>query len=140
MIRRPPRSTRTDTLFPYTTLFRSAEGAVAGHARRLDLRPGPGRAQPPDVDPQVLPGGAEIMVAVPKPEAVRFTLDGQDIEAQPGETIWQAAARTGTKIPHLCYQPEPGYRADGNCRACMVEVEGERVLAASCLRTPARKS
>src|SRR3546814_16795076 len=28
MIRRPPRSTRTDTLFPYTTLFRSAEGAV----------------------------------------------------------------------------------------------------------------
>src|SRR3546814_3671356 len=71
MIRRPPRSTRTDTLFPYTTLFRSAEGAVAGHARRLDLRPGPGRAQPPDVDPQVLPGGAEIMVAVPKPEAVR---------------------------------------------------------------------
>src|SRR3546814_963746 len=57
MVRRPPRSTRTDTLFPYTTLFRS-------------------------------------------------------------------------------YQPEPGYRADGNCRACMVEVEGERVLAASCIRTP----
>src|SRR3546814_11073661 len=31
MIRRPPRSTRTDTLFPYTTLFRSAEG-VGGQA------------------------------------------------------------------------------------------------------------
>src|SRR3546814_3880641 len=30
MIRRPPRSTRTDTLFPYTTLFRSAEGATLG--------------------------------------------------------------------------------------------------------------
>src|SRR3546814_20619709 len=29
MIRRPPRSTRTDTLFPYTTLFRSASGATA---------------------------------------------------------------------------------------------------------------
>src|SRR3546814_10776913 len=28
MIRRPPRSTRTDTLFPYTTLFRSASGAI----------------------------------------------------------------------------------------------------------------
>src|SRR3546814_9808263 len=28
MIRRPPRSTRTDTLFPYTTLFRSADAAV----------------------------------------------------------------------------------------------------------------
>src|SRR3546814_5889480 len=76
------------------------------------------------------------MIAVPKQEVVRFTLDGQDIEAQPGETIWQAAARYGTKIPHLCYQPEPGYRADGNCRACMVEVEGEHVLAPSCIRTP----
>src|SRR3546814_10096901 len=30
MIRRPPRSTRTDTLFPYTTLFRSADGAALG--------------------------------------------------------------------------------------------------------------
>src|SRR3546814_7668214 len=30
MIRRPPRSTRTDTLFPYTTLFRSVNGAAAG--------------------------------------------------------------------------------------------------------------
>ena len=77
------------------------------------------------------------MVAVPKPEVVRFTLDGQEIEARSGETIWQAAARYGTKIPHLCYSPEPGYRADGNCRACMVEVEGERVLAASCIRKPA---
>ncbi|MFC7538165.1 2Fe-2S iron-sulfur cluster-binding protein [Siccirubricoccus deserti] len=32
--------------------------------------------------------------------------------------------------------PRPGYRPDGNCRACLVEVEGERVLAASCIRTP----
>ncbi|MGF1593345.1 MAG: formate dehydrogenase subunit alpha [Kiloniellaceae bacterium] len=77
------------------------------------------------------------MTAVPKQEVVRFTLDGQDIEAQPGETIWEAAARYGTKIPHLCHSPEPGYRSDGNCRACMVEIEGERVLAASCIR-PAR--
>ena len=46
------------------------------------------------------------------------------------------AKRCGTDIPHLCYSPEPGYRADGNCRACMVEIEGERVLAASCLRKP----
>src|SRR5690606_4477081 len=44
--------------------------------------------------------------------------------------------RLGTEIPHLCYSPEPGYRADGNCRACMVEIEGERVLAASCIRKP----
>ena len=47
------------------------------------------------------------------------------------------AKREGIEIPHLCYAPEPGYRADGNCRACMVEIEGERVLAASCIRKPA---
>ena len=56
--------------------------------------------------------------------------------AREGETIWQVAKRHGTDIPHLCYSPEPGYRPDGNCRACMVEIEGERVLAASCIRTP----
>ena len=65
-----------------------------------------------------------------------FFLDGREVEALPGETIWQVARRLGTEIPHLCYAPEPGYRADGNCRACMVEIEGERVLAASCIRTP----
>ena len=67
-------------------------------------------------------------------EAIRFTLDGSEVEAHEGETIWQVAHRLGADIPHLCYAPEPGYRADGNCRACMVEVEGERVLAASCQR------
>ena len=67
-------------------------------------------------------------------EPVRFTLDGSEVEAHEGETIWQVAHRLGADIPHLCYAPEPGYRADGNCRACMVEVEGERVLAASCQR------
>ena len=46
------------------------------------------------------------------------------------------AAATAPSIPHLCYSPKPGYRPDGNCRVCMVEVEGERVLAASCIRTP----
>ena len=70
-------------------------------------------------------------------EPVRFTLDGSEVEAFDGETIWQVAHRLGTDIPHLCYAHEPGYRADGNCRACMVEVEGERVLAASCQRRAA---
>ncbi len=69
-------------------------------------------------------------------EPIRFTLDGFEVEAGPNETIWQVAFRTGIRIPHLCYSPEPGYRADGNCRACMVEIEGERVLAASCIRKP----
>jgi formate dehydrogenase major subunit len=67
---------------------------------------------------------------------VKFTLDGKEVEALAGETIWQVARRLGIEIPHLCYSPEPGYRADGNCRACMVEIEGERVLAASCIRKP----
>src|SRR4026208_531889 len=65
-----------------------------------------------------------------------FTLDGNVVGARPGETIWQVAQREGIDIPHLCWLPEPGYRADGNCRACMVEIEGERVLAASCIRKP----
>ena len=70
-------------------------------------------------------------------KTVKFTLDGREVEAREGETIWQVAKREGLDIPHLCYAPEPGYRADGNCRACMVEIEGERVLAASCIRKPA---
>ncbi|MDH3953629.1 MAG: formate dehydrogenase subunit alpha [Gammaproteobacteria bacterium] len=69
-------------------------------------------------------------------EKITFVLDGKQVEASPDETIWQVAQRQGTKIPHLCYAPEPGYRADGNCRACMVEIKGERVLAASCIRKP----
>ena len=69
-------------------------------------------------------------------ESIKFLLDGEEIEAKSGETIWQVARRKGVKIPHLCYSPEPGYRPDGNCRACVVEVEGERVLTASCIRQP----
>ncbi len=51
------------------------------------------------------------------------------------ETIIQTAKRHGIEIPHLCYKE--GLRPDGNCRACMVEIKGERVLAASCCRKPA---
>ncbi|QCI64858.1 formate dehydrogenase subunit alpha [Phreatobacter stygius] len=69
-------------------------------------------------------------------QTITFELNGERVEARSGETIWQVAQRLGTAIPHLCYQPEPDYRADGNCRACMVEIEGERVLAASCMRKP----
>lgn len=69
-------------------------------------------------------------------QGISFELNGERVEASHGETIWQVAQRLGTAIPHLCYSPEPDYRADGNCRACMVEIEGERVLAASCMRKP----
>ena len=67
-------------------------------------------------------------------KTVTIKLDGKDISVPEGATIWEAAQAQGTLIPHLCHKPEPGYRSDGNCRACMVEIEGERVLAASCIR------
>ena len=69
-------------------------------------------------------------------DKIKFYLNDQQVEANQDETIWQVANRLGNEIPHLCYSNKPGYRADGNCRACMVEVEGERVLAASCIRKP----
>ncbi|MEP6019744.1 MAG: formate dehydrogenase subunit alpha [Paracoccaceae bacterium] len=69
-------------------------------------------------------------------DTVRFTLDGAEVEAEAGLTIWEIAHGRGLVIPHLCHKPEPGYRPDGNCRACMVEIEGERTLAASCIREP----
>ncbi|WP_299601641.1 formate dehydrogenase subunit alpha [uncultured Tateyamaria sp.] len=70
-------------------------------------------------------------------DKVTFTLDGQEVQAEAGMTIWEVANGRGLVIPHLCHKPAPGYRPDGNCRACMVEIEGERVLAASCIREPA---
>jgi len=68
--------------------------------------------------------------------SIKFILDGKNVIANQDETIWQVAKREGTQIPHLCWKDAPGYRADGNCRACMVEVDGERVLSASCVRKP----
>ena len=53
-----------------------------------------------------------------------------------GETIIEVADRLGVEIPRLCYKP--GMRPDGNCRACMVEIKGERVLAPSCCRADRR--
>ena len=65
---------------------------------------------------------------------VTFSLDGEKVSVPEGTTIWEAAHGRGLTIPHLCHKPAPGYRPDGNCRACMVEVEGERTLVASCIR------
>ena len=65
---------------------------------------------------------------------INFRLNGQSVTAHDDETILQVAQRLGVEIPFLCYQE--GLNAVGNCRACMVEIEGERVLAASCCRKP----
>ena len=66
------------------------------------------------------------------PPVVDFELDGRPVQARAGESILQAADRLGVQIPRLCYTD--GLRADGNCRACVVEIEGERTLAPSCCR------
>jgi len=55
---------------------------------------------------------------------VCFTIDGAEVEALPYETIWEAASRIGKVLPHLCHRSTPGYRPDGNCRSCLVEIEG----------------
>ncbi|MES2979623.1 MAG: formate dehydrogenase subunit alpha [Pseudomonadota bacterium] len=67
------------------------------------------------------------------PATLEFHLDGEAVSARVGETIFSAAKRHGVEIPHLCHKD--GYRPDGNCRACVVEVEGERALAPSCCRS-----
>ena len=69
-------------------------------------------------------------------DITNFKIDGKEYTAAKDESIWQVAKKNGIDIPHLCHSDEPGYRADGNCRTCMVEIKGERTLAASCIRKP----
>ncbi len=64
---------------------------------------------------------------------IKFMLDGEEADAYEGETLIQTAKRLGKEIPHLCYTDN--LRPDGNCRACVVEIEGERTLAPSCCRS-----
>ena len=70
---------------------------------------------------------------IPINQAVSITLDGKKISGFENETIFNIAKREGLWIPHLCYKE--GMRPDGNCRVCMVEIEGERTLQPSCVRT-----
>ena len=65
---------------------------------------------------------------------VTFTLNGKTLVSRASQTILQIAQEHGIDIPRLCYME--GMRADGNCRTCMVEIKGERVLAPSCCRYP----
>ncbi|MDP2817990.1 MAG: formate dehydrogenase subunit alpha [Polaromonas sp.] len=66
---------------------------------------------------------------------VSFSLNGREVQGRATETLLQVAKREGVEIPHLCFKE--GLEAVGNCRACMVEINGERVLAPSCCRAPA---
>ncbi|HEY6088073.1 MAG TPA: 2Fe-2S iron-sulfur cluster-binding protein, partial [Burkholderiaceae bacterium] len=65
---------------------------------------------------------------------VSFELNGREVSGKASETLIEIAKREGVEIPHLCYKP--GLEQVGNCRACVVEIGGERVLAPSCCRSP----
>ena len=65
---------------------------------------------------------------------VTFTLNGKTVSGREDQTLLEIADAQGVEIPRLCYMD--GMRPDGNCRSCMVEIKGERVLAPSCCRYP----
>ncbi|GHV52804.1 ferredoxin [Synergistales bacterium] len=62
---------------------------------------------------------------------VKLTIDGREVTAPKNYTVLQAAELAGFDIPHLCYHPD--LTSEGNCRVCLVEVEGARSLVASCV-------
>jgi NADH:ubiquinone oxidoreductase subunit E/NAD-dependent dihydropyrimidine dehydrogenase PreA subunit/ferredoxin len=66
--------------------------------------------------------------------SVTLTIDGIEVNVPPGTTILEAAEKIGIEIPRLCHQNE--LRPSGNCRICVVQVEGSRTLVGSC-HTPA---
>jgi formate dehydrogenase major subunit len=65
---------------------------------------------------------------------IEFRLNGKTVIGRPDEPIITTAQKHGVEIPHLCHGGNQ--RSDGNCRACVVEIKGERVLAPSCCRYP----
>src|SRR5690606_36739159 len=71
--------------------------AVAHDDGGLDLRPRPGGTEPAALGDPALPGGPAMT------DPITFFLDGREVTARPGETIWQVAKREGTAIPHLCH-------------------------------------
>lgn len=61
---------------------------------------------------------------------INLKIDNLPIEAHPGETVLQAALRNGIDIPHFCYHP--CLSLAGNCRICLVKVDGRPKLMPSC--------
>lgn len=68
-----------------------------------------------------------------KEELVNLTIDGQKIKTKKGTTILQAAKQAGIDIPTLCFLKD--INEVGDCRMCIVEVEGRRGFATSCIQT-----
>jgi formate dehydrogenase major subunit len=65
---------------------------------------------------------------------IEFKLNGETVVGRPDEPIITTAKKHGVNVPHLCHGGNQ--RSDGNCRACVVEIKGERTLAPSCCRYP----
>ncbi|MEN8237187.1 MAG: NADH-quinone oxidoreductase subunit NuoG [Pseudomonadota bacterium] len=60
----------------------------------------------------------------------KVTINGQEYEVPAGATVLQAAHLAGIEVPYFCYHPKLAIA--GNCRMCLVEIEGMPKLAASC--------
>src|SRR5262245_44483138 len=60
----------------------------------------------------------------------KVTIDGREIEFEPGTTVIRAAATAGITVPHYCWHP--GLSVAGNCRMCLVEVEKMPKLVIAC--------
>ena len=65
-------------------------------------------------------------------EFVTLTIDGQEVKAKKGITILEAAKQVGIDIPTLCFLKD--INEVGDCRVCVVEVEGRRGFATSCIQ------
>jgi ferredoxin len=55
-------------------------------------------------------------------DRITFTIDGREIQAEPGKSILQAAEEAGIYIPRLCSHPD--LKPHGSCRVCTVLVNG----------------
>jgi formate dehydrogenase major subunit/formate dehydrogenase alpha subunit len=66
--------------------------------------------------------------------SINFTINGQKVTAQPGQTVLEAAREHGITIPTLCYHKD--LSPVGSCRLCVVEVENWRGQTASCTLQP----
>src|SRR5256714_8384992 len=62
--------------------------------------------------------------------AKKLTIDGKDITTRDNATIIQAAHEAGIAIPHYCYHPKLSIA--GNCRMCLIELEGRPKLEIAC--------
>ena len=63
-------------------------------------------------------------------DLVKFTIDGQELEAPPGTLVIDAAKRAGIEIPSFCYYE--GYSLQAACRMCLVEVEKMPKMQVAC--------